>query len=151
MIAWHPEGRWSSDAEGLDGRYYADRIVGHFTAAAALLNLLVAVKLVDDSGYATGLEPGQRDVQAMSSLDAYIYGWRIGLVFFGVHLLLVGYVIVKSDYVPRILGRLVALAGLGFVLMMLAGVLWPDSKDLYLLLLAVVAIPPNAAPRAVGE
>ena len=113
MIAWHPEGRWSSDAEGLDGRYYADRIVGHFTAAAALLNLLVAVKLVDDSGYATGLEPGQRDVQAMSSLDAYIYGWRIGLVFFGVHLLLVGYVIVKSDYVPRILGRLVALAGLG--------------------------------------
>jgi Domain of unknown function (DUF4386) len=117
------------------------RLVYVAIAAAALLNLLLAVKLVDDTGYTTGLGPGQRDIQAMSALDAYLYGWRIGLVFFGVHLLLLGYVMVKSDYVPRILGRLVALAGFGYVLMMLAGVLWPDSKDLFLLLLAVVAIP----------
>jgi hypothetical protein len=117
------------------------RLVYVAIAAAALLNLLVAVKLVDDTGYPTALEPGQRDAQAMSSLDAYIYGWRIGLVFFGVHLLLVGYVMVKSDYAPSILGRLVAVAGLGYVLSMLAGVLRPDSKDLFLLLLAVVAVP----------
>ena len=117
------------------------RLVYVAIAAAALLNLLVAVKLLDDTGYPTALERGQRDAQAMSSLDAYIYGWRIGLVFFGVHLLLVGYVMVKSDYAPRILGRLVELAGFGYVLSMLAGVLRPDLKDLFLLLVAVVAVP----------
>jgi hypothetical protein len=117
------------------------RLIYVAIAGAALLNLLLAVKLVDDTGYTTALEPGQRDVQTMLSLDAYIYGWRIGLLFFGVHLLLVGYVMVKSDYVPSILGRLVAWAGLGYVLTMLAGVLRPDQKDLLLLLVAVVAIP----------
>jgi hypothetical protein len=120
------------------------RLVYVAIAAAALLNLLLAVKLVDDTGYTTAFEKGQRDAQVMLSLDAYLYGWRIGLVSFGVHLLLLGFVMVKSDYTPRLLGMLVALAGLGYVVIMLAGVLLPnfdDHKDLFLLLLAVVAVP----------
>lgn len=113
------------------------RLVYVAIAAAALLNLLLAVKLVDDTGYTTALEKGQRDAQVMLSLDAYLYGWRIGLVSLGVHLLLLGFVMVKSDYAPRLLGMLVALAGLGYVVMMLAGVLLPnfeDYKNLFLLL-----------------
>jgi Domain of unknown function (DUF4386) len=120
------------------------RLVYVAIAAAALLNLLLAVKLVDDTGYTTALEKGQRDAQVMLSLDAYLYGWRIGLVAFGVHLLLLGFVVVQSDYAPRILGMLVALAGLGYVVTMFASVLlsnFEDHKDLFLMLLAVVALP----------
>jgi hypothetical protein len=113
-------------------------------ATAALLNLLVAVRLVDNTGYTTAIEQGQRDAQVMLSLDAYLYGWRIGLVSFGVHLLLLGFVMVKSDYAPRLLGMFVVLAGVGYVVSMLASVLIPnfeDYKDVVLLLLAVVAVP----------
>jgi hypothetical protein len=112
-------------------------------AGAALLNLLLAAKLVDDTGYTTALEKGQRDAQVMLSLDAYHYGWRIGLVFFGVHLLLLGFVLLKSDYAPRILGMLVALAGFGYM-SILASVLLPnfeDYADHFVLLLAVVTVP----------
>ncbi|MFJ2239319.1 DUF4386 family protein [Streptomyces sp. NPDC087859] len=43
------------------------------------------------------------------------YGiWNAGLIFFGIHLLL-GLLAFRSDYVPRVLGVLLALAGLGYL------------------------------------
>jgi Domain of unknown function (DUF4386) len=51
----------------------------------------------------------------MLSIDVHGDGWAIGLAFFGVHLLLVGFMAVRSDYVPSVLGILVALAGLGYL------------------------------------
>jgi hypothetical protein len=48
-------------------------------AAAALLNLLVVLRLVDDTGYSTALEKSQRDAQVMLSLDAYSYGFFLVL------------------------------------------------------------------------
>jgi small-conductance mechanosensitive channel len=113
-------------------------------AAAALLNTLVVLKLVDGTGYSTALEKEQRDAQVMLSLDTYNYGFFLGLVSFGVHLLLLGFVMVKSDYAPSILGILVALAGLGYVMINLARVVLPnyrDYEDLLLLLLVVLALP----------
>ena len=120
------------------------RLVYVAITAAALLHLLLAVRLVDGTGYTTALAQGQRDVQVLLSLDAFAYGWRIGLVTFGVHLLLLGFVMLRSDYAPRILGGMVALAGLGYVVVMLASVLlanFEDVKTLYLALLALVTVP----------
>jgi hypothetical protein len=52
----------------------------------------------------------------------------IGLVFFGLYLLLVGILILRSTFLPRILGVLMVLAGLSYVLFLsppLAGSLQP--------------------------
>jgi Domain of unknown function (DUF4386) len=117
------------------------RLIYVAISAAALLNLLIAVKLVDDTGYTTAIEAGQRNAQVMLFLDAYTYGWSIGLVWFGVHLLLLGLVIVKSAHAPSILGLLVAMAGLGYAVGKLASVLLPDYNDAFLLLIAVLAVP----------
>src|SRR5919198_6228112 len=87
------------------------RLIAATVSLAALLNLLIAAKLVDDTGYPVG----QRSAHVMLFLDAYTYGWSIGLVCFGVHLLLLGLLIVRSDHAPRLLGILVAVAGLAYV------------------------------------
>jgi hypothetical protein len=113
-------------------------------AATALLNLLTAVRLVSNTGYPASLSTNQRDAQVMASLDAYAYGWRIGMVFFGAHLLLLGCVMLRSDYTPRILAAMVALAGLAYMVGMLTSALLPnfeDYKKLVLLLIAIVAVP----------
>jgi len=111
-------------------------------AAAAVLNLLVAAKLVDGTGYPATLETVQRNAQVMLSLDGFIYGWRVSLVAFGVHLLLLGFVMVKSRYAPRALGMLVGLAGIGYVLTSLVGILMAAfDRNLAVLLLAVVTVP----------
>jgi hypothetical protein len=117
------------------------RLVYVAIAGAALLNLLVVLQLVDGAGYAAELEAGQRNAQVMLFLDANDYGWRyIGHVFFGVHLLLLGMVIIKSDYAPRILGSLVALAGVGYLVGHLPLVFLPDDEQLFLLLTAVLGV-----------
>jgi hypothetical protein len=111
-------------------------------AGAALLHLLLAAKLVDGTGYPADFEQRQREAQVMLSLDGFLYGWRVGLVAFGVHLLLLGFVIVKSDYAPRALGMLVTLAGFGYVVSSLTGVVLPNfNRNVAVLLLAVVTVP----------
>lgn len=119
------------------------RLVYVAIAGAALLNLLVVMKLVDATGYAGAIEAGQRNTQAMLFLDAYHYGWDISLICFGVHLLLVGILIVRSDYAPSVLGILVSIAGLGYVVGFSALVVLPDyedHKDLFLLFVAVLGV-----------
>jgi Domain of unknown function (DUF4386) len=109
----------------------------------ALLNLAVVVLLVAGADAATALGAGQRDTQAMLFLDAYDYGWAIALVCFGIHLLLLGFLVVRSDYAPRIIGILLVLAGLGYLVDSLARFLllnYEDYRDFFLLLVAVPAI-----------
>jgi hypothetical protein len=117
------------------------RLMSVAISLAALLNLLVAVRLADDTGYPTALGAGRRDAQVMSSLDAYTYGWSIALVCFGVHLVLVGLLIVKSDYVPGVLGILVVVAGVAYVVGKLTSVLLPDYNDALSALIVVLAVP----------
>ena len=120
------------------------RVVTAAISAVALLNLLVVVKLVDGTGYAAALGTGPRTAQAMMFLDAHIYGWTIALVFFGVHLLLLGYLMVRSDYAPSALGVLVVVAGIGYAVIYLARILLPgfeDHENMFLLLLVLMAIP----------
>lgn len=40
--------------------------------------------------------------------------WTIGLLFFGIHLLLLGLLSIKSSYIPKIIGFLLILAALGY-------------------------------------
>jgi hypothetical protein len=49
---------------------------------------------------------------------------NIGLVFFGLYLLLVGILILKSTFLPRILGVLMVLAGLSYVLFLSPPLVW---------------------------
>jgi hypothetical protein len=57
---------------------------------------------------------GQLNADVMLSLQVFDDGWAIGLVFFGIHLVILGYLFFKSDYVPRILGIVLAIAGAAY-------------------------------------
>lgn len=54
------------------------------------------------------------------SVTAFNKGYGVAMVPFGVHCVLIGYLIFKSIFLPRILGVLMALAGLGYLIF-----LWP--------------------------
>lgn len=54
-------------------------------------------------------------VQAMTLLMAFQSIWDNGLILFGFHLLVLGYLAFKSGYIPKWLGGLLALAGLGYI------------------------------------
>ena len=77
----------------------------------AILQLVLALDLLD--------EPEQ----AMRAIDAYQAIWLVGLVLFGVHLLLVGHLAYRSGFMAKIFGVLLVVAGLGYVVDGFAAVL----------------------------
>jgi Domain of unknown function (DUF4386) len=52
---------------------------------------------------------------ALHLIEAFDTLWQIGLILFGTHLLLVGGLTYRSGYLPKILGALLAIAGLGYL------------------------------------
>jgi hypothetical protein len=71
-----------------------------------LLNQVSPLLLMGNHPYLEVFGPGQPAALPMHALDLQSQGYGIGLVFFGVYCVLVGYLIVKSAYVPRVLGYL---------------------------------------------
>jgi len=82
----------------------------------ALANLFSVLLLLNGADYLTVFETDQLHAQVMSFLNAFSYGWDIGFVFFGLHLFVLGYLVFKSGYIPRILGVLLIIAGLGYLI-----------------------------------
>ena len=54
------------------------------------------------------------EAQALLKVDAFNDIWFAGLILFAAHLALIGYLAFRSGYVPKILGVLLVIAGLGY-------------------------------------
>ena len=102
------------------------RLVYTLIALVALLNLVTVFRLLDTPMYLTLFGPGQLQAQVMLSLDTFRSGWYFGLLFFGIHLGLLGTLVFRSNYVPKIAGILLIVAGLGYLLTTLKPFLFPD-------------------------
>ena len=95
-------------------------------ALVALLNLVTVLRLLNTSDTLTGFQPDQLHAQVMLSLSAFRTQWHFGMLFFGVHLGLLGYLVFRSKYIPGILGVLLIIAGLGYLLTTLKPFLFPS-------------------------
>jgi hypothetical protein len=69
----------------------------------AILQLVLALDLL--------AEPEQ----AMRAINAYTTIWLVGLILFGVHLLLIGYLAYRSGFMAKVFGLLLVVAGLGYI------------------------------------
>lgn len=91
----------------------------------ALTNLLDVAQLLGGPARST-LQADQLEAQVMSSIASFGNGWDIMLAIFGLHLLGVGYLLVRSAHFPRFLGVLVVIAGAGYLADTFARILVPD-------------------------
>lgn len=80
-----------------------------------LINWFIPLLLLRGETYLTVFEADQVHALVTLSLNAFTVGFNIGLVFFGVHCILVGYLIFKSGYMPKMLGGLMVVAGVGYM------------------------------------
>lgn len=94
------------------------RMVYTVVLGALVVHLFVARSLL------TG-RPGDglAEAQATAALETFSAGFLVALVFFGVHLVLLGVLLYRSRYVPRVLGALLVAAGFGYVVDSLASLM----------------------------
>ena len=102
------------------------RVVYAAIFVSALSQPLIVLQLLNGSEYLKVFETNQLHVQVLLSLNAFIDEWNMGLVIFGLHLLILGYLAFKSGYIPKILGILVIIAGLGYLIDNLGKLLSPN-------------------------
>jgi hypothetical protein len=81
-----------------------------------LLNQFFALLLLSGAAYLTVFETNQLHALVLLFLNAHEYGWAIGMVFFVLHTFLLGYLVFKSGYFPRILGVLLIFASLAYLI-----------------------------------
>ena len=119
------------------------RLVYAAILGAILINLYDAFRLLTGAGPGAGLDAQQRQAMALASLETFSTGFLLALVFFGVHLVALGFLLYRSRYVPRALGVLVVAAGAGYILDSLATFFVPGHGGLASAVLV--------APALVGE
>jgi hypothetical protein len=79
------------------------------------MNLMMPLFLSDNDNYLKAFT--QQQLQALSylSVKAHEYGFGVGLIFFGFECLIDGYLIFRSEFLPRILGVMIFIAGICYL------------------------------------
>lgn len=83
--------------------------------AVNLLNQISPLLLLSNDTYLKTFQPDQLATLSLLSLNIQAQGYAIGLVFFGFYCLIVGYVLYKSKYLPKLFGLLYAVTGLCYL------------------------------------
>jgi hypothetical protein len=85
------------------------------------------LQLISNDDFMTVFKADQLQAEVMLSLNGFELIWQIGYVFFGLHIVFLGYLIVKSGYIPRVLGVLLIIGGsFGYLLESFTSFLFPD-------------------------
>ena len=92
----------------------AMRLVYSAVFMVAIAQLPGVLRLLTDDSSRAVLGADQVNLQASLGLTAFTDIWYVSQFLFGLHLLVEGYLAYRSGYVPRPLGALLAIAGLGY-------------------------------------
>jgi hypothetical protein len=107
-------------------------IVATTLQAVMAIALVVPLVLLKSPHSLTAFTPSQVHALAVAALQTHIPIYSIALVFFGVYDLLVGYLTFESTFLPRLVGVLMVITGLGwltFLIPPLAAQLSPVNVD----------------------
>ena len=89
----------------------------------------------------TGFSPDERNALALLSLKAYGYAGEIFMALYGIATFIRGHLIYRSRYLPRFLGIILMVAGVGFVIKNFTLVLAPRyASDFFLLPMFLAAL-----------
>ena len=119
------------------------RIVYTVFLGVATVFLLAATQLAGDSPVLDGFTAGQLATPVSLLMDAFNYTWLIGLAAFGVHLAILGAMILTSQIASRFLGYLLIAAGGAYTIDTFAHTLltnYAEFADAFLIVVAVTAV-----------
>ena len=92
------------------------RIIYASILCVVIINLINVLQFLNGADYLSGFSESQLQTQIMLSINSFSQGWEFGLIIFGIHLLLLGYLILKAGYMRKILGILILLAASGYLI-----------------------------------
>jgi hypothetical protein len=111
--------------------------------AVSALYLQAALTPLSSAAYLGVIDLQQRYAMAYMAVVSHGRAFGMALIFFGVECLIVGHLICQSGYFPRVIGRLMQIAGLCYLVNSFALILSPS--------LASLLFPAILLPALIGE
>ncbi|MBI3751299.1 MAG: DUF4386 domain-containing protein [Chloroflexi bacterium] len=106
--------------------------VGVAIQGASFLSLVSAMVQGDGASHMQAYSPAQLEGLAYLSINVYKMGWVTAQLFFGTWLFPLGYLVYRSGSIPRFLGVLLMLDGIGVLIWFLQALLLPDYRAISL-------------------
>jgi hypothetical protein len=104
------------------------RLVYTVMALNGVLKMVTVFRLLKTPDYLTLFGHQQLLAQVQLLLRSFRYDWSMGLVIFGIHLSLLGYLIFRSRYMPKALGILLLFVGISWIFYSLRPYLYPTAN-----------------------
>ena len=101
--------------------------------------------VVGGAGTLTAFTAAQKDAIIHLFLGANAFLILVWGILFGLHLLLLGYLVRASTFLPRWLGVLLVIAGFGYLAQSVGTIMWPSAKSLLDGLVVLLAVPGELA------
>jgi hypothetical protein len=111
-----------------------------------LINYFLVMAFASGTGYLVAFSPEQLNALTMVFLDAHSIGFSIGIAFLVLHVFILGYLIFKSGYFPKVLGILFIAAGFGYLFDSFALLLSPSYTTTPGIIAMVISISEIAFP-----
>lgn len=108
-------------------------LVGSAVQAAVLLFHLAPLLLLKGNPGLSAIPAGELQALAYLALRLQANGYAIALTFFGCFGVSLGYVVFKSGFIPRFVGVLLMIAGLGYFTNAMLGYVAPSLSSMMLL------------------
>lgn len=117
------------------------RLVYTVFLGVAAIFFFQALAFYDSAGVADVMSSAERNAQALVGLELFNAAWLIGLAAFGLHLIVLGYLVARSAETPRWLGLLMIAAGAAYIIDTTAYTVLADYADYTDAFLVMVAVP----------
>lgn len=90
-------------------------LAGTTIQAVFIIQLVEALFPIGISPYLQAFTPEQLGAMVSLSMKSHVFGFGIALMMFGPYFLITGYLIYKSNYLPKFVGVLYTISGIGYL------------------------------------
>ncbi len=119
------------------------RLVYTVFLGVAAIFFFQALAFYDSAAVADVMNAAERNAQAYVGLELFNSAWLIGLAAFGLHLIVLGYLVARSAETPRWLGHLMIVAGAAYIIDTTAHTVlanYADHADKFLVMVAAPSV-----------
>lgn len=93
-----------------------------------LVNLVTVLRLVRIPDYGAAFGAAQLQAQVQLLVSAFRYGWGFSLIVFAIHLVMLGGLAYRSQFIPKFVGVLLVVCGLAYLVDSLRPYLFPAAQ-----------------------
>ncbi|TLX74610.1 DUF4386 domain-containing protein [Labilibacter sediminis] len=109
--------------------------------AVSILNLIYVHLIIHQAEPLISGASGRMAENTMFYLNAFDAMWAVSLIVFGVHILFVGCLSLKSEHIPNVFGIILMIAFIGYIFPKTSNLLFPQYKDFMRTVEAIFLLP----------